>query len=129
MWSSCSLMVSGDRQPHVRDSPTVCQAFTNHADNMWFGDGVFSAAYHPNPSAPSCVPCNYSRNTSELAVGRPMGCPCSPGQLCQADKDQSIFPNASQYCGIPRYLYSLVRSETSRHTCISRVGVLLSSNI
>ena len=76
------------------------------ADNSWFGDAVFSAAYHPNPSAPSCVPCNYSRNTSELAVLRPVGCPCRPEQLCLADKDQQVFPNASQYCGIPRYLSS-----------------------
>ena len=96
-----------DRQPLPWGSCASEVIFSGRADNIWFGDAVFSAAYHPNPSAPSCVPCNYGRNTSELAVLRPMGCPCRPEQLCLADKDQQIFPNASQYCGIPRYLHSV----------------------
>ena len=96
-----------------------------HADNMWFGDGVFSAAYRPNPSAPSCVPCNYSRGTSELAVPRPAGCPCRPEQLCQADKDQQIFPNASQYCGIPRYFESTCLSNTDGSITQAYQGVFI----
>lgn len=74
----------------------------SYADNMWFGDGAFAEAYHPNPYAPACVPCNHSMDTSELTVPRPMGCPCRPELLCQADLNQSIFPDVSKYCGIPR---------------------------
>lgn len=69
---------------------------------MWFADRPFGDNYHPNPKAPSCVPCNYSKSTAELAVPRPQGCPCRPELLCQADTDQSVFPSVSKYCGIPR---------------------------
>ena len=106
------MKVFCDRQPPERGGHASNRTPSAHADNMWFGDEVFSAAYHPNPSAPSCVPCNYSRNTSELAVLRPAGCPCRPEQLCQADKAQQVFPNASLYCGIPRYLHSTILSQT-----------------
>lgn len=110
----CTMTVFDYGQPHVRGGLQTTGPFSDHADNMWFGDAVFSAAYHPHTSAPSCVPCNYSRDTSELAVVRPAGCPCRPEQLCQADKDQQIFPNASQYCGIPRYLYLRISSHRHR---------------
>ncbi|CAK0783338.1 hypothetical protein CVIRNUC_006537 [Coccomyxa viridis] len=84
----------------VRDLDHTMPYFLS--DNMWFGDGAFAEAYHPNPYAPACVPCNHSMDTSELTVPRPMGCPCRPELLCQADLNQSIFPDVSKYCGIPR---------------------------
>ena len=94
----------------------------SYADNMWFGDGAFAEAYHPNPSAPACVPCNYSMDTSELTVPRPMGCPCRPELLCQADQHQSIFPDISKYCGIPRSaaMADCSSSTSSIQTCSAR---------
>ena len=69
---------------------------TVYADHMWWQEYLDGhpdkikpgSIYHPHEKAPVCVPCHYTKNTSDLPFPSPPGCPCTPEILCNADVGQ-----------------------------------------
>ena len=57
--------------------------------------------HHPAPTAPRCLPCNYTVDVSLLPMKMASGCPCTPALMCSVVHGyKDLFSPRS--CGIPR---------------------------
>ena len=77
------------------------KAAVSCADNMWYSEHMAKASSHPNQASPQCVPCNYTKDVTQLRWPMPRGCPCRPEDLCNADK-AGTFSKHGRPCGMPR---------------------------
>lgn len=81
-------------------------------DHMWWQEYLDGhperikpgSIHHPHEKAPVCVPCHYTKNTSDLPFPSPPGCPCTPEILCNADVGQEFLAKSGPRgaCGMPR---------------------------
>ena len=71
------------------------------ADNMWWSEHMKTVHQHPAPTAPRCLPCNYTVDVSLLLMKMASGCPCTPALMCSVVHGyKDLF--SPQSCGIPR---------------------------